>query len=359
MGVNASVLPLSKIYGTLPRVSIVGVGDEGNDVVSRIFEEGGSGAQCIAVNTDQEPLEHTYSHEKVLIPSQPVAETVQRDYAQFREKAARVCVSLITPLLTGADVAFIIVGMKEHKAAGVAPLVAEVARRSGAVTVGLAIGPFPSERDDRLIAYHGLAWMRRNCHTVAIADVSRTVQSPGYPPNLFSDSSNRIVIDMVSGLAETLACPSAVNIDLAAFRELMLYGGIAHVGIGHSSSALRLEEATIAALRAPLLYDDMARTRGVLLNVCGDTSLTVEEAEMATELVVERIGWNAPVVMGARIDESFSDGLQVSILLTGGAYPYIPGGYRRLPLEMYEMEPDGEEEGSIDLELDLDQLEEA
>jgi len=137
----------------------------------------------------------------------------------------------------------------------------------------------------------------------------------------------------------------------------MTYGGIAHVGIAHSTSALRVEEATIGALRGPLLYDNITRCRGALINVLGDSNLTIEEAQRAAEVIGERAGWNVPVVIGSLVDESWYEGCQVSILLTGGVYPYIPGGYRRLPLDMDEMEPDGEDEGPISLELDLDQLE--
>jgi len=358
MVVNAIPSYLSEISATFPRVSVVGVGDEGTGIVSGVFQNGGSGAQCIVVNTDKGPLDHAYSHEKVLIPRDVTDDSGDRDDLEARETAIEESARLMTPLLTGADIVFVVAKMKEGKAASVAPLVADVARRSGAVTIGMATMPPPFEREDKLRAYHGLAKMRQSCHTVAITGAGRSIQSARYLQNLSGDSPDMVVLDMVSGLAETLACPSAVNIDPAAFRELMVHGGIAHVGIAHSSSPLRVEEATIAALRGPQLYDNVARTRGVLLNVRGDQSFTVDEAQRAAQLVSERVGWDTPVVMGARVDESWSDGFQVSMLLTGGAYPYIPGGYRRLPLEMYEMDPDGEEEGSIDLQLDLDQLEE-
>ena len=113
----------------------------------------------------------------------------------------------------------------------------------------------------------------------------------------------------------------------------------------------------MGALRGPLLYDSIVRNRGALVAVRGDSDLTIEEAQRAADLVAERAGWNMPVVVGAHVEESRLEGCQVSILLTGGVYPYIPGGYRRLPLDMYEMEPDEEEEKQLALDLDLDQLE--
>jgi cell division GTPase FtsZ len=198
--------------------------------------------------------------------------------------------------------------------------------------------------------------MRQSFHTLAIADADRTPMAPAYSANPYDGYANRLIIDVVAGLSESLVCPSTLNIDVGAFRELMEHGGIAHIGVAHSSSTLRAEEATIGALRGPLLYDSISQSRGALVNVRGDSSLTVEEAARAAELVAERAGSDIPIVVGAHVDESSHDGCQVSIWLTGGTYPYIPGGYRRLPLDMYEMEPDGEE-GPVDLDLDLDQLE--
>ena len=359
MVLNSTLSQLPELYARFPRVSIVGVGDEGNDIISQVFEHGGSGAQCISVNTDNTNLEHIYSHEKVLIKGQAVYDAGASGERKAKQETIQECASLITPLLTGADVTFIIVGTADAGELNIAAAAASVARQIGAVTVGMAIIPSDSQRDDGVIAPHGLAQMRHSCHTMAIVDAKRSAQFSEYPRELCGDSADQLVIDTVSGLSQALACPSAVNIELPAFRELMMHGGIAHVGIAHSSSALRIEEATIGALRAPLLYDNVARCRGALINVRGDSSLTIEEAERAGQLIAERTGWNVPVVMGTLVDESWYEGCQVSILLTGGVYPYIPGGYSRLPLDMYEMEPGGEEEGPLDLELDLDQLEEA
>jgi cell division protein FtsZ len=357
MALNASLPHLPQLHARFPRVSIVGVGNEGNNVVSRIFEDGGSGAQCLAVNAYDTSLEYTHSHERVLIRGYTAHETGLSSDKRPGQETIQECASLITPLLNGADVTFIIVGTADANELNTATATASVARQIGAMTVGVAMIPSDSQRIDGPIVPYGLAQMRQSCHTLAIIDAERSAQLSGYPRELGVDSTNQLVIDTVSGISQALACPSAVNIDFPAFRELMMHGGIAHVGIAHSTSTLRIEEATIGALRGPLLYDNIARCHGALINVRGDSSLTIEEAERAADLVAERAGWNVPVVMGTLVDESWYDGCQVSILLTGGAYPYIPGGYRRLPLDMDEMEPDGEDEGPVNLELDLDQLE--
>jgi cell division protein FtsZ len=357
MALNATLTDLPELYARFPRVSIIGVGDEGNDIVSHIFEDGGSGAQCVAVNTNSTSLEHIFSHERVLIKGNAPHDTQVSSDDKPWQDAIQECTSRLTPLLTGADVAFIIVGTADASELNIATATARIAQRIGAVTVAMAMIPSDSQRIDGPIAPQALMRMRQSCHTLAIVDVERSNQLSGYPRELSVDSANQLVIDTVSGLSQALACPSTINIEFPAFQELMAHGGIAHVGIAHSVSALRVEEATIGALRGPLLYDNIARCRGALINVRGDSNLTIEEAERAAELIAERAGWNAPVVMGTLVDESWYEGCQVSILLTGGVYPYIPGGYRRLPLDMDEMEPDGEDDGPVSLELDLDQLE--
>jgi cell division protein FtsZ len=356
---TATLSRLPAVCARFPRIAIVGLDDEANDVVSRIFQEGRSGAQCIAVNNDEEYLTRIYAHEKLLIDTDVTPGAGKSCDSEGEGTAIRKCADLITPLLTGADVAFIVAEMSERNRVSEASVVADVARRTGAVTVGVAIMPSPFQVDPGLVDRHGLAKMRETCHTLAIVDNNRSMRLAPYLPNLSSDSSDTLVVDMLSGLSETLACPSALNIDLAVFRERMMDGGIAHLGIARSSSPLRVEEATIGALRGSLLYDNIARSRGAVLIVRGDSSLTIEEAGSAAQLVAERAGWNLPIVMGASVDDSQHEGCQVSILLTGGVYPYIPGGYRRLPLDMYEMEPGGEEDGPIDIELDLHQLEES
>lgn len=358
MALNATLTELPELYTRFPRVSIIGVGDEGNDVVSRIFEEGGSGAQCVAVSTDGASLEHVFSHERVLIKESIAHESESRGDGNVpREQPIPECVSALTPLLTGADVVFIIVGTADSEELAIAATTASMARRIGAVTVGMAVIPSDSQRIEGPIVPQALTRMRMNCHTLAIVDVERSVQLSGHPSQMSADSTNQLVVDTVSSLSQALACPSSINIELSAFRELMTHGGIAHVGIAHSTSALRVEEATIGALRGPLLYDNIARCHGALINVRGDSNLTIDETERAAQVIEERAGWNVPVVIGSSVDESRYEGCQVTILLTGCVYPYIPGGYRRLPLDMDEMEPDGEEEGPVSLELDLDQLE--
>ncbi|HXZ97980.1 MAG TPA: hypothetical protein VED24_01285 [Candidatus Acidoferrum sp.] len=357
MALNATFSDPPQLDTRFPRVSIVGVGCKGNYVVSRIFENGGSGAQCVAVNSDNNSLEHTYSHERVLIRRDAAHDIAELSDNRTGEETIQECASLISPLLTGADIAFIVVGTADASELTIATTSANVARRIGAITVGVAMIPSDSEGIDGPVVPHGLTRMRRSCDTLAIVASGRSAQLSECPSLLDVHSADQQTIDIVSGLSQALACPSAVNIEFSAFRELMTQGGIAHVGMGYSTSVLRVEEATIGALRGPLLYDSIMRCRGALVNVRGDSSLTVEEAEIAAQLVMEREGWNAPVVMGTLVDESWYDGCQVSILLTGAVYPYIPSGYRRLPLDMDEMETDGEDEGSVKLELELDQLE--
>lgn len=357
MIVDPSLSHLAELYARFARISIVGVGDEGNDILSHIFEEGGSGAQCLAINTDTASLEHVYSHEKVSIEGRFDIDRKGCDRRADGLGTIQECARLVTPLLVGSDVAFIIVKAAELDDLNIAAAVATVARQTGAVTVGLAVLPPNSRRDEELIVPHLLARMRQNCHTLAIIDSNRSAQLSEYTHDPSAGSADQLVVNTVSGLSQALACPSAVNIELRAFRELMMHGGIAHVGIANSSSSMRIEEATMGALRGPMLFDDITRCRGALINVRGDSNLRIDEAERAAQLIARRAGWNVPTVMGATVDESWYEGCQVSLLLTGGVYPYIPGGYRRLPLDMDEMESDGEEEGPINLELDLDQLE--
>lgn len=356
--VNAALSRLPGLADQFARVSVVGIGMDGNRIVSDVFEESSNAAQCIALSTRQDEFDGIYAHERVLIEAERSNDTEACAESSYGTNAFRSCMNTMASLLVGADVAFVVAKMGHKNQAILTSSVSEIARKAGALVVGVAVLPLSFETDQRTHASRELASMRDSCHTLTIVDAGRMQRLPARPSSEFGQYSTRAVTDFVSGLVQTLACPAFMNIDIAAFRELMMHGGIAHLGVAQSSSAFRTEEAVVGALRGPLLYDDISRTRGALVNVRCDSSLTVDEAEMAAELVSERAGWGIPVVVGAHVDGSWDDGLQVAVMTTGGAYPYIPGGHRRLPLAMYEMEPSTEEE-PVNIELDLDQLEES
>ena len=181
MALKATLSHLPELYARFPRVSIIGVGDEGNDVVSHIFEDGGSGAQCIAVNTDSTSLEHIFSHERVLIEGNTVHEYGATSDDMAGQETIQECTSRITPLLTGADVAFIIVGTADANELSIATATASIAQRIGAVTVGMAMIPSDSQRIDGPIVPHALTRMRQSCHTLAIVDVERSARLSEIP----------------------------------------------------------------------------------------------------------------------------------------------------------------------------------
>jgi cell division protein FtsZ len=352
---NTSFSDLPQFHARFPQVCLVGIGGAGGEIVSQIFESGVSAAQCIAVDTEQERLKHTLSHERVLVSLPGAFTALAPGDARIDERVFQACVDAMAPLLSGSDVVFMVVKAGQH--ARLVSAVAQISRRVGAVTVAVAIIPPLSEREVRLAASDELATLRRSCNTLVIADTNRSGQGLMHSRDPCEQDVTQAVSDLLSSLSEALTCPGATNIDPLAFRELMMHGGISHFGAAHSWSALRVEEATISALRGPMLYDELSQARGAIVLVSGDPALTVAEAERAGELIIERAGWNVPVVLGTKTDESLYGGCRVMILLTGSIYPYIPDGYRRLPLDMYEMEPNGDEEESLGLELDLDQLE--
>ena len=358
MVVNAAQYQRPELITQSTRVSVVGVGIEANRIVSDIFKESGDAAQCVVLSTHQDDFQGVYAHEMILTEPEAASHREMHGKSSCDDHAFHSCAKSVTPILAGADVTFVIAKMGEGDQVSLSSTVSEIARRVGATVIGIAILPISLETELRIKASQELAKMRNSCNTLTIVDPGRTSRLATYPPNEFGEYPTRMITDFVSGLVQTLACPTLMNIDIVAFRELMTHGGIAHLGITHSSSALRAEEATIGALRSPLLYDDIRRTRGAVVNLRCDSSLRIDEAEMVGELVSERVGWSTPVIVGAHVDESWDDGLQVAVMTTGGTYPYIPGGYRRLPLAMYEMEPVTEEEPSR-IELDLDQLEES
>lgn len=343
---------------TLARVVVAGVGGAGTNIVSRLVEEGILGAECIAINTDRAHLDVARADEKLLIGAKTTGGLGAGGNPRVGRRAAQESTEALAPLFDNVDVVFVTAGMGGGTGTGAAPLVAEFARQSGAIVISVVTMPFAHEKAKRGLASQGVAEIRKVSDTVVIVDNNRFV---GVLPTLLINAptapADEAATTIIKGLAETIATPSLMNLDFGGFRTIARNGGLAHLGIGESRSLLRAEEAAMCALRCPLPYTDIRGASGVLVSVSGDDTLSLHEASRVADLVAETVGPTVSVAWGARVDRSIYGAVRVSVLLTGTVFPYIPGGYRRLPFDMYEMEPESGEDEKLSLDLGLDQLE--
>ena len=348
--------------GILPpgtcHIAVIGVGGAGNNTVTRLIEMGITGAECVAVNTDALHLSASRAHRKILLGEKltkglGVGGDPKRGRAAIEESKKRV-----EDLLSNVDIAFITAGLGGGTGTGAAPVIAEIARRNGAITVGVVTTPFRIEKGRIEYAATALTEMRRQCDTVVVIDNNKLMQLvPQLPINEAFRVADQVLANMIKGIVETISAPSLINLDFADFRTIVKRGGVAVVGVGESDAPNRAEEAVRNALRSPLLNVDYAGATGALIHVTGDNQMTIEEANRVGEIVTEMMDDNALVIWGARVNPEQDGKLKVTLVMTGVNSPHILSGFGTIAPQLFNLEPYAEPEKPLDIKLNLYQLE--
>jgi cell division protein FtsZ len=264
----------------------------------------------------------------------------------------------VEDLLSNVDIAFITAGLGGGTGTGAAPVIAEIARQKGAITVGVVTTPFRIEKGRMNYAVIALTEMRRQCDTVVVIDNNKLMQLvPQLPINEAFRVGDQVLANMIKGIVETISAPSLINLDFADFKTVVRRGGMAVVGVGESDAPNRAEEAVRNALRSPLLNVDYAGARGALIHVTGDSQMTIEEANRVGEIVTEMMDVNALVIWGARVNPEQSGKLRVTLVMTGVSSPHILSGFGAIAPKLFNLEPYAEPEKPLDIKLGLYQLE--
>jgi len=348
--------------GILPpgtcHIGVIGVGGAGDNTVTRLIEMGITGAECVAVNTDALHLSASRAHRKILIGEKLTKGLGVGGDPKLGRAAIEESKKLVEDLLSNVDIAFITAGLGGGTGTGAAPVIAEIARRNGAITVGVVTTPFRIEKGRIEYAANALTEMRRQCDTVVVIDNNKLMQLvPQLPINEAFRVADQVLANMIKGIVETISAPSLINLDFADFRTIVKRGGVAVVGVGESDAPNRAEEAVRNALRSPLLNVDYAGATGALIHVTGDNQMTIEEANRVGEIVTEMMDDNALVIWGARVNPEQDGKLKVTLVMTGVNSPHILSGFGTIAPQLFNLEPYAEPEKPLDIKLNLYQLE--
>jgi len=348
--------------GILPpgtcHIAVIGVGGAGNNTVTRLIEMGITGAECVAVNTDALHLSVSRAHRKILIGEKLTKGLGVGGDPKLGRAAIEESKKRVEDLLSNVDIAFITAGLGGGTGTGAAPVIAEIARRNGAITVGVVTTPFRIEKGRIEYAANALTEMRRQCDTVVVIDNNKLMQLvPQLPINEAFRVADQVLANMIKGIVETISAPSLINLDFADFKTIVKRGGVAVVGVGESDAPNRAEEAVRNALRSPLLNVDYAGATGALIHVTGDNQMTIEEANRVGEIVTEMMDDNALVIWGARVNPEQNGKLKVTLVMTGVNSPHILSGFGTIAPQLFNLEPYTEPEKPLDIKLDLNQLE--
>jgi len=340
------------------KITLIGVGGCGNNTINRLMQLGVSGAECIAINTDVQHLNMVQADKKLLI-GEKTSKGFGAGNQPFMGKDAMLeSAQHIESLVKDSEIVFIAAGMGGGTGTEAAPIVAEIARKAGAVVVGVVTMPFRHEKGRYEYALRGLNEMRRVAHTTVIIDNNKLMDLVPQPPidNAFRVADS-ILANMVKGIVETITMPSLINLDFADFRTIMTRGDVAIVGMGYSDAPNRAEEAALNALNHMLLDVDYDEADGALIHVSGGPDMSLGEAVGAAAAITDKMNGNAMVIWGSRVDPCLKNQIRVTLILTGIRSPQLVGGFELDGVKLYNMDPYLGPPVRYDLGIDLYEME--
>ena len=302
-----------------PRILVCGCGGSGNNTMNRITHIGVEGAITVAINTDKQHLDHTRAQQKLLVGRHITRGLGAGGDPITGRRCAEAGRDVITRIVNGADLVFVTAGLGGGTGTGIAPIVAEEAKRSGALVVAIVTTPFSVERRMRMQrALEGLDLLRKAADAVLVLDNNRLLH---YVPNLPLDEAfsimDQLIAEIVKGIVETITLPSLINLDFADVRAIMKNGGVTMMLYGESEQGP--EDVVHEALNHPLLDIEIDGATGALIHVTGGPYMTLEQANQVCDLMTARLSPDANVIFGARQDPAFGDTIKVMSIITGVA----------------------------------------
>ncbi len=301
------------------KIKVVGCGGGGNNTINRMTEVGITGTEMIAINTDAQDLLYTSADKKILIGKDLTKGLGAGSIPKVGEDAAREQEHEIKNALQGCDMIFITCGLGGGTGTGSAPIVAEIAKKMGALVVGVVTMPFQMEGNRRYEnAVHGLEKMEKQVDTLIVIPNDKLLElAPDLPLHTAFKVADEILTNAVKGIAELVTKAGLVNLDFADIRAVMGNGGVALIGVGESDTDNRAVEAVEKAINNPLLDVDIGGANGALINVAGGQDMTLEEARRVVETVSVKLDDDARIIWGAQISEDLAGMIRVMLIVTG------------------------------------------
>ncbi|MBU2634260.1 MAG: cell division protein FtsZ [Nanoarchaeota archaeon] len=312
------------------KIKVIGTGGAGNNTINRMSEIGIVGAETIAINTDAQDLLYTYASIKILIGKEATQGLGAGSIPQVGEEAARESEQDIKKAIHGADMVFITCGLGGGTGTGSAPVIAEVAKKQGCLTVGVVTLPFAMEGQRRYEnAVIGLEKLENIVDTLIVIPNDKLLElAPDLPLHTAFKVADEILTNAVKGIAELVTKTGLVNLDFADIKAVMSNGGVAVIGVGESDTANRAVEAVEKAISNPLLDVDISGANGALINVSGGPDMTLDEARRVVETISNKLDEDARIIWGAQISEDLENTLRTMLIVTGVTSPQIFGPKR-------------------------------
>ena len=312
-------------------IKVVGCGGGGNNTINRMTEVGIVGVDTIAVNTDAQDLLYTTANKKILIGRELTKGLGAGSEPRLGEESAREQEGEIKKALQGADMVFVTCGLGGGTGTGSAPVVAEIAKKMGCLTVGVVTMPFAMEGHRRYEnAVVGLEKMEHVADTLIVIPNDKLLElAPELPLHTAFKVADEILTNAVKGIAELVTKAGLVNLDFADIRAVMKGGGVALIGVGESDTENRAIEAVEKAINNPLLDVDISGANGALINVIGGEDMTLDEARKVVETITEKLDEDARVIWGAQIYKDMEKTIRTMLIVTGVKSSQIFGSNKK------------------------------
>ena len=304
----------------LVKIKVIGVGGAGNNAVNRMIEEGIRNVQFIAINTEEQALAQSKANFQMHIGKNTTKGLGAGSNPILGEMAAREDEENIRSVLTGTDMVFVTAGMGGGTGTGAAPVVCEIAKSMGILTVGIVTKPFIFEgKRRRNNAEDGIARMKRNVDALIVVENNNLLKAVPKGTTMveaFSEADG-VLKKGVQGITDLITIPGFINIDFADIKTIMKDSGIAHMGIGLAEGDQRALDAAIDAMDSPLLETSVKGAKGLIVNVTGGMDLGLSEVSTAVGYIKEFLDPEANIIFGTIVDERIHDAVMVTVIATG------------------------------------------
>ena len=301
-------------------IKVIGVGGGGGNAITRMIDEGVSGVEFIAANTDVQALSSTKAETVIQLGPKLTRGLGAGGRPEVGRKAAEESEEALTAAISGADMVFITAGMGGGSGTGAAPVIARIAKDLGALTVGVVTRPFGFEGSKRgQYAVEGINELREHVDTLLIISNNNLLEIVDKKTPLLEalSEADNVLRQGVQGITDLITNPGLINLDFADVKTVMANKGNALMGIGIGSGEERVVEAARKAIYSPLLETTIDGAEDVIVNVTGGLDLTLIEAEEASEIVNQAAGQGVNIWLGTSIDESMKDEIRVTVVATG------------------------------------------
>ena len=300
-------------------IKVIGVGGAGNNVVNRMVQSGNTSAEFIAVNTDKPALSVSVADQKVQIGEKLTHGQGAGSNPDVGKKAAEESRNNIAKAIENADMVFIACGMGGGTGTGASPVVADIARESGVLTVGVVTKPFAFEGRRRMEqAEEGIKNLLGKVDSLLIIPNDRLKHATDQKltfANAFQ-IADEVLLQAVTSIADLIKNTGFINLDFADVTAIMKDAGYAHMGVGHAAGKGKAEDAAKMAIQSPLMETSIKGARGVLINITGSMDIGLDDIESAATLIQQAAHPDANIIFGASFDETMDDEIRVTVVAT-------------------------------------------